>query len=250
MNDQLRKTGFTGIWFPRWIWELEDISLTEKTILAIVRSITEDQKLECFWSNKGFAKILDCSEGTVANILSMLWKVKLLRIEGKFNTRRLQLHEIMKLTSQNNEHISEKDNINTVSSGNTADEVTALKKTVEEAFLSVVQWTNWPKERAAIKRILQIAEASKNGMETKTIIQLWMTTFLSLIHGNQSGMDNRDKRFWGKFAFTPSKMGSMLDDLNVVIKKHEDTLSPELQEWIISHEQWKNGQPRKFSPRH
>lgn len=250
MNDQLSKPGFTGIWFPCWLWELEDISFTEKAVLAIVRSVTEDQKLECFWSNKGFAKRIGCSEGTIANILSNLKKLKLLKIEGKFGSRKLQLHEVMKLTSQNNEHIIEKDNTNTVSSGNTSDEVTALKKTVEEAFLSVVQWTNYPKERSAIKRILQIAETSKNGVETETIVHLWMETFYRLIKGKQFGMNNRDKQFWEKFAFTPSKMGSMLDDLNVVIKKQEDDQSPELQEWIISHEQWKNGQPRKFSPRH
>lgn len=83
--------GFKGIWIPREIYLNQDLSPTEKILLAEVESL--DKGEGCYASNKYFAQFLKISEGQCANVLTSLRKKGLLitkRFDGR--TRWLSLN--------------------------------------------------------------------------------------------------------------------------------------------------------------
>lgn len=66
------KTNRTGIWIPREIECLEDLSVSEKYLLSEIRSLTLAKG--CFASNSYFAKLLGKKPDTVSRMISKLRK--------------------------------------------------------------------------------------------------------------------------------------------------------------------------------
>ena len=75
---------FDGIWIPKEIWLLEDISIVEKCLLAEIRSL--DNEEGCYASNKYFSKFFKVSEKNISNCINNLIKKKyinLIRFDGR-----------------------------------------------------------------------------------------------------------------------------------------------------------------------
>lgn len=66
------KTNRTGIWIPREIECLEDLSVSEKYLLSEIRSLTLAKG--CFASNAYFAKLLGKQPDTISRMISKLRK--------------------------------------------------------------------------------------------------------------------------------------------------------------------------------
>ncbi|PJZ79249.1 helix-turn-helix domain-containing protein [Leptospira meyeri] len=66
------KTNRTGIWIPREIECLEDLSVSEKYLLSEIRSLTLAKG--CFASNTYFAKLLGKKPDTISRMISKLKK--------------------------------------------------------------------------------------------------------------------------------------------------------------------------------
>ena len=49
---------FKGIWIPKEIWHLKDLNITEKIVLSVVNTLSE-QDDGCFANNEYFAKFLN-----------------------------------------------------------------------------------------------------------------------------------------------------------------------------------------------
>ena len=69
---------FKGIWIPKEIWHLKDLNITEKIVLSVVNTLSE-QDDGCFANNEYFAKFLNLSKGRVSKIIILLVKKRLLR---------------------------------------------------------------------------------------------------------------------------------------------------------------------------
>jgi len=75
---------FKGVWIPAEVWLRDDISPTEKCLLAEISSL--DDGTGCYARNEHLAKLLQVSEGTLANLLSRLRKkglVKTVSFDGR-----------------------------------------------------------------------------------------------------------------------------------------------------------------------
>ena len=64
---------FKGIWIPKEIWHLKDLNITEKIVLSVVNTLSE-QDDGCFANNEYFAKFLNLSKGRVSKIINLLVK--------------------------------------------------------------------------------------------------------------------------------------------------------------------------------
>ena len=64
---------FKGIWIPKEIWPLKDLNITEKIVLSVVNTLSE-QDDGCFANNEYFAKFLNLSKGRVSKIINLLVK--------------------------------------------------------------------------------------------------------------------------------------------------------------------------------
>lgn len=73
---------FKGIWIPKEIWHLKDLNITEKIMLSVVATLSE-QEDGCFANNEYFAKLLNLSKGRVSKIINLL--VKKGRLETNFS---------------------------------------------------------------------------------------------------------------------------------------------------------------------
>ena len=84
------KRKFKGIWIPREIWMSEDLTLTEKCLLAEIDSFSDGKDDPCYASNKYFAKMFNVSVGRMANLISGLRKKGL--VESTFNGEQRNLY--------------------------------------------------------------------------------------------------------------------------------------------------------------
>ena len=64
---------FKGILIPKEIWHLKDLNITEKIVLSVVNTLSE-QDDGCFANNEYFAKFLNLSKGRVSKIINLLVK--------------------------------------------------------------------------------------------------------------------------------------------------------------------------------
>ena len=64
---------FKGIWIPKEIWHLKDLNITEKIVLSVVNTLSE-QDDGCFANNEYFAQLLNLSKGRVSKIINLLVK--------------------------------------------------------------------------------------------------------------------------------------------------------------------------------
>ena len=64
---------FKGVWIPKEIWHLKDLNITEKIVLSMVNTLSEQDEW-CFANNEYFAKLLNLSKGRVSKIINILVK--------------------------------------------------------------------------------------------------------------------------------------------------------------------------------
>lgn len=77
MNEETPKREFKGVWIPADIWLRQDLSWMEKCLLAEIDSL--DDGSGCFASNEFLAKRFDSTPASIANILSRLRKLGLVK---------------------------------------------------------------------------------------------------------------------------------------------------------------------------
>ena len=63
---------FTGVWIPARIWLNEELTITEKCLLAEINSLDNNEDRGCFASNEYLGKFLGISAGSTANMVSKL----------------------------------------------------------------------------------------------------------------------------------------------------------------------------------
>ncbi|GHU28816.1 hypothetical protein FACS1894152_6850 [Bacilli bacterium] len=78
---------FLGVWIPRDIYLSEELSRSDKILLAEIKSL--QKKKGCFAGNGYFARFLALSTGTIANMLTKLKRLNLMEDRGERNKRRL-----------------------------------------------------------------------------------------------------------------------------------------------------------------
>lgn len=91
------KTNRTGIWIPREIECLEDLSVSEKYLLSEIRSLTLAKG--CFASNTYFAKLLGKKPDTISRMISKLKKQNYIS-QLSFDGRRRELSYSIGISSQ------------------------------------------------------------------------------------------------------------------------------------------------------
>jgi DnaD/phage-associated family protein len=86
-----QKKKVQGIWIPIEIWESDELRITEKVLLAEVKSF-ENKKEACFASNKHFADFLGLKPSSVANMIGDLVKRGFLnrKIKYKNGTKQIE----------------------------------------------------------------------------------------------------------------------------------------------------------------
>lgn len=62
--------GFRGVWIQRKLFEIPDLSNTERMILAIIDGL--DNESRCYASNRYIAKIMNLSPGRISAIINSL----------------------------------------------------------------------------------------------------------------------------------------------------------------------------------
>lgn len=67
------KRAFKGIWIPRFLWELKELTWSEKLVLLEIDSLSA-LDLGCIASDQHFADFLGIKKGTASNIVSSLRK--------------------------------------------------------------------------------------------------------------------------------------------------------------------------------
>ncbi len=75
MNDD-----FKGIWTPKEIWFLQEISNTEKYLLSVIISLSKNTG-ECRASNKYLADLFKLSRVRISGLLANLCKNDLIEID-------------------------------------------------------------------------------------------------------------------------------------------------------------------------
>lgn len=71
LDPKKQKRGFTGLWIPASIWFDENLSLSEKCVIAEVSSLAASEK-GCFASNAYWGKFLGMSESGARKIIDRL----------------------------------------------------------------------------------------------------------------------------------------------------------------------------------
>lgn len=66
------KNTFKGIWIPKSIWAVKQLSLQEKVFLVEIVSLQNNSKNACYASNKYFADFFDISQSRVSHIIKCL----------------------------------------------------------------------------------------------------------------------------------------------------------------------------------
>lgn len=91
------KSNRTGIWIPREIECLEDLSVSEKYLLSEIRSLTLAKG--CFASNAYFAKLLGKKSDTISRMISKLRKRNYIS-QLSFDGRRRELSYCIGISSK------------------------------------------------------------------------------------------------------------------------------------------------------
>lgn len=91
------KSNRTGIWIPREVECLEDLSVSEKYLLSEIRSLTLAKG--CFASNTYFAKLLGKKPDTISRMISKLKKRNYIS-QLSFDGRRRELSYCLGICSE------------------------------------------------------------------------------------------------------------------------------------------------------
>jgi hypothetical protein len=76
---------FTGLWIPKEIWDMEDLNLTEKNVLALIYSLSATGK-GCTASNYYFANLFGLTKKHASVIINSLSRKKRIGILKKTDT--------------------------------------------------------------------------------------------------------------------------------------------------------------------
>jgi DNA-binding transcriptional ArsR family regulator len=66
----MKSKGFEGIWIPREVFEIEELTIHQKVIYSMIQNLSSDQP--CYASNKYIGQILNLSERSVSTHISAL----------------------------------------------------------------------------------------------------------------------------------------------------------------------------------
>ena len=91
-NPRNKNRDFKGIWIPRQIWLMEELSPMEKILFAEIDSL--DNEEGCYASNEYFAEFLGKSERSVRRYLEKLKNLELIEIVD-FDGRRRVIHSLL-----------------------------------------------------------------------------------------------------------------------------------------------------------
>jgi len=86
------KRDFKGIWIPKKIWFLEELSHMERILFAEIDSL--DNERGCIASNEYFADFMGKSERTIRRYLEKLKDLELIEIV-EFDGRRRVIHSLL-----------------------------------------------------------------------------------------------------------------------------------------------------------
>lgn len=78
-SKEIEKRQVKGIWIPIQIWESNNLSMTEKIVLAEIDSFEKAQG--CFASNNFLGKFLGLTPGRISQIISRLKELNYISIE-------------------------------------------------------------------------------------------------------------------------------------------------------------------------
>lgn len=76
---------FKGVWIPREIWCLSDLNISEKIVLSVANTLSE-QDDGCFANNEYFAKLLNLSKGRISKIINLLVKKGYLKTDFSYHS--------------------------------------------------------------------------------------------------------------------------------------------------------------------
>lgn len=85
---------FKGIWIPREIWMMEDLSAQEKCLWAEIHSLFDREKGGCFASNEYLMEFIGVKERRLQEMISSL-KEKGLIVQVSFNGRERVIKAVM-----------------------------------------------------------------------------------------------------------------------------------------------------------
>jgi len=71
-EKKLPTRGFLGVWIPKEIWLMKDLSITAKAVWAEIQSLHDDEKGGCFASNEYLAEFTGLKVRALQDILSQL----------------------------------------------------------------------------------------------------------------------------------------------------------------------------------
>ncbi|MBI9062757.1 MAG: helix-turn-helix domain-containing protein [Marinilabiliaceae bacterium] len=106
-------TKFKGIWIPVDIIEEKSLNLSEKIILAVIMSLSNNSKGICTANNRYFASILSCTDRRIQQILKKLNEKGMIEVRNKFRdeAKNISFREVkyISLTPRNKFHPYKKD---------------------------------------------------------------------------------------------------------------------------------------------
>lgn len=96
MNERLK-----GIWIPIEIFQIDNISITDKLILSVITHLHIKSNEPFFGSNNYFENLFDISKRTVQNSLATLKELDLIEVEFKNNnqTRLIKTNVVIVINS-------------------------------------------------------------------------------------------------------------------------------------------------------
>ena len=71
-EKKLPTRGFLGVWIPKEIWLMKDLSITAKAVWAEIQSLHDDEKGGCFASNEYLAEFTGLKVRALQDVLSQL----------------------------------------------------------------------------------------------------------------------------------------------------------------------------------
>lgn len=103
---------FEGVWIPKEIYLRDDLTPTEKLLLAEIKCFTKNGT--CFASNEHFSKFLGISKSHVSKLISKLNKMGLIAVNMSYKGNSMEIDKRIITPLLNNEYIySPTDNVYT-----------------------------------------------------------------------------------------------------------------------------------------
>lgn len=84
---------FKGVWIPREIWCLSDLNISEKIVLSVANTLSE-QDDGCLANNEYFAKLLNLSKGRISKIINLLVKKGYLKTDFSYHSEIRKVEKI------------------------------------------------------------------------------------------------------------------------------------------------------------